>query len=401
MSDPRSLLERESRRFVQANGAFERLQHRRDRKRRNQRIGAAVLGLAITVALGWAGINAIRSTPQVPADDRSEEFGIFSPVAGRILFINGGIDVGYDPGLWAVDPDGPSDTVEGPSVADEVASTLVQLDLGDAEPVGWSSDGTELLFTRTPGDLAKVLYVLHADGSETRLNEEPRYNLSAAISPDGSRVAFYSGGPNGTGGIVVVDVESGRSVDLPYPSGGGEPAGAMTFSPDGSQIAYLANDGVWVMDADGTDAHEIVANEATRNAFEWFSGMEWSPRGDRIAIGLGGDPAIYTFAPDGSDFTKVITGGVEPYWSPDGSQIAYTIPCDEYPNDQGPCPVGTPRHSLFDPQPGGSPAGLAIADADGSNVRAFGFAASGPWHRGESVTPSAVRGAIPAGTAPI
>src|SRR4030095_6408432 len=89
--------------------------------------------------------------------------------------------------------------------ADASPSTLLHLDRGDAEPLGWSSDGTELLFSRTLGDLAEVLYILHADGSETRLIKEPRYNLSAAISPDGSRVTFYSGGPNGTGGIIVVD----------------------------------------------------------------------------------------------------------------------------------------------------------------------------------------------------
>ena len=75
-----------------------------------------------------------------------------------------------------------------------------------------------------------------------------------------------------------------------------------------------------------------------------------------------GGGAIYTFAPDGSDFTKVITGGINPFWSPDGSQIAYLVPFDA-------------------PLEGDSP-GLAIADADGSNVRTFGFAASGPWHPG-------------------
>jgi hypothetical protein len=32
--------------------------------------------------------------------------------------------------------------------------------------------------------------------------------------------------------------------------------------------------------------------------------------------------------------------------------------------------------------PGGSH-GLTIADADGSDVREFGFAYSGPWHPGE------------------
>jgi Tol biopolymer transport system component len=75
------------------------------------------------------------------------------------------------------------------------------------------------------------------------------------------------------------------------------------------------------MNADGTDAHEILANERTGSE----GGLQWSPGGDRLAIGLGG--AIYTFAPDGSDFTKVITGGHSPNWSPDGSQIAYTIQC--------------------------------------------------------------------------
>ncbi len=68
-------------------------------------------------------------------------------------------------------------------------------------------------------------------------------------------------------------------------------------------------------------------------------GLEWSPAGDRIALGLEG--TTYTFAPDGSDFKRVITNGDFPHWSPDGSQIAYTISC-LYPNG----------------------CGLAIADAD-------------------------------------
>src|SRR4029450_7868746 len=104
MSDPRSLLERESRRFIQPDGAFERLLRRRDRKRRNQRIRAGVLGIAIAVAVGWWGIHAVRSTDTVPADDRSEQLGIFAPAAGRIVYVNTGFDHGYDSGRRAVDP---------------------------------------------------------------------------------------------------------------------------------------------------------------------------------------------------------------------------------------------------------------------------------------------------------
>jgi hypothetical protein len=70
MSDPRSLLERESRRFIQPDGAFERLVRRRDRKRRNQRIAAGVVGIAVFVAAVWIvtiGLSFDRTqTPAVP-----------------------------------------------------------------------------------------------------------------------------------------------------------------------------------------------------------------------------------------------------------------------------------------------------------------------------------------------
>jgi RNA polymerase sigma-70 factor (sigma-E family) len=97
----------------------------------------------------------------------------------------------------------------------------------------------------------------------------------------------------------------------------------------------------------------------------------------------------------------VIEGGISPYWSPDGSQIAYTVPCDVNPDGYW-CPEGSIRRSEYDPQTGDLPAGLAIADADGSNIRAFGFAASGPWHPG-AATPEGTltaRGRPPYPTGP-
>jgi hypothetical protein len=65
MTDPRSLLELESQRFIQQDGAFERLRRRRDRKRRNQRIAAGVVGLAVFVAAVWI-VTSVSSL------DRSE-----------------------------------------------------------------------------------------------------------------------------------------------------------------------------------------------------------------------------------------------------------------------------------------------------------------------------------------
>ena len=200
------------------------------------------------------------------------------------------------------------------------------------------------------------LYILRADGTATQLNRDAEYMYGATIAPDGSRVVFAAGPYRGPPALFLVDAEGGGQ-----PVRIAEQGQSPAFSPDGKQIAYLSGwpgpARVWVANADGSNAHEILADESALVEGAGVFDLAWSPAGDRIAMSNSheGHPAIYTFAPDGSGFTKVITGGTNAYWSPDGSQIAYQ------PHD-------------------GGRAGLAIANADGSNVREFGFGASGPWH---------------------
>jgi hypothetical protein len=340
--------------------------HRRMRRRhRNRRISAyAMVAALVAIAVVATAVLRNGATSPVPADDPTptEDLGIFGPVAGRIVYYS-------NSSLWAVDPNAPSPVSSGVRLspggtddADRFAPSTV---------FGWSSDGTELLFLRV--DPTKVknacrgfgcwsLYILHADGTETQVTSEPVG--SAAISPDGSQVVYRSADESKW--LYVVDADGGQPVRI---SAIGSVDGGPTFSPDGTQIAYLSSfaeccgeswrEHVWVANADGTDAHEILSDEpalAKRGLFEWLT---WSPAGDRIAMdnSLGGHLAIYTFAPDGSDFTKVITGGVAPVWSPDGSQIAYLAPEGSQ--------------------------GLQIADADGSNVLSLPFGSSGAWHPGE------------------
>jgi hypothetical protein len=353
MADLKTLVEREMDRAGEPAFAFEHLDGLRVRRHRTKRVTATVVGLGLVLILSLVGASIYRSAP-VPAnppDEPSVDLGIFEPVAGRIIYYT-------NSSLWAVDPSAPSPStlvrlgLEGtPDADDRFASFTV--------PLGWSSDGTELLFMREdPTDETfpydRHLFILHADGTETQVIPEPVGG--AAISPDGSRVVFAAEGD----GLYVVDAEGGQPVRI------ADEGESPTFSPDGTQIAYLSESGqsglehVWVANADGTDAHEILTDEALAMG---MSGLTWSPAGDRIAIEnqQEGHVAIYTFAPDGSDFTKIITGGFNANWSPDGSQIAYMLP-------------------YGDPLAAGRP--LAIADADGSNIRVFDFGGVGPWHPG-------------------
>ena len=375
MSETKELLRRGIGDFAPVpDDAFDRVLVWRNRRQRNRRIGSAVVGIAVAVAAIGVLLRAFTPT-QVPAD---RDLGIFTPFAGRIV-VSGDEVEGLGPGLWAIDPNGPTD---------ELPSTLVPLGIDGAIPLGWSSDGTELLFYRTSNDVFpdQYLFVLRADGTEIQLNDKPMVLAGeAAISPDGSRVAFarQAGRTRSINGLYVVDTTGGgRPVRLVSPGTHGGPS-SPTFSPDGAQIAYYTlevHDGadipvethVWVMDSGGGNAHEILTDQAPLMGGP-HSSLQWSPTGDRLVLQidpiLGGDAAVYgdsvifTFAPDGSGFTQVITGGLSPYWSPDGSQIAYTTDC----------------------RPDLSCSHLAIAEADGSNIRGFGFAASGPWHPGNVI----------------
>ncbi len=179
--------------------------------------------------------------------------------------------------------------------------------------LGCSRDGTRILIQK---DLVGNLFVLHADGSETQVSE-PLSGSSditgsarptgATISPDGSRVVFAGKTVRGRschdGALFAVGADGGQAEVL-WESHRDGIVNYPTFSPDGTQIAFAdgycdSDQSVWLMNADGSDAHRIVGPIGAGHV----RGVAWSPAGDRIALSL--DAKNYVFAADGSDFTPV------------------------------------------------------------------------------------------------
>jgi Tol biopolymer transport system component len=144
-------------------------------------------------------------------------------------------------------------------------------------------------------------------------------------SPDGTRLAFTAtcgGGCASAGdryhGVRVVNVARG-SDDLIVP---GEGVGALAWSPDGTLIAYVQGQQIFVTSADGSERRPLFPVPDTPS---YPSTPSWSPNGSRVVYSA--QDQLFIVGLDGSTPSPLVHGSY-PAWSRDGSRIAYLVGCE-------------------------------------------------------------------------
>ncbi|MGZ4407721.1 MAG: TolB family protein, partial [Gaiellaceae bacterium] len=158
-------------------------------------------------------------------------------------------------------------------------------------------------------DANPQIYRITLDGGRTDVGGSLEGDSRPQPSPDGSRLAFWSGRPGG--GLLVSDADGSHPRRMSLANGVSYADSTVAWSPDSTRLATTTDD---------TAAHVEVFDATTGVGSVIAAGWspQWSPDGSRIAF-LGYD-GVSVARPDGSE-RQLLAQGTEAVWSPEWTRL--------------------------------------------------------------------------------
>ncbi len=208
------------------------------------------------------------------------------------------------------------------------------------------------------------LYVFDTvTGDIAHLTNNAFRNRDAQWSPDGTSLLFFTihDGVTSIYKRNVDDSDSTRLVDGFMPR----------WSPDGKRIAFLKDDGIYLMNQNGSQVIKLVDDSTVVQTSLVGLNLSWSPSGDRIAFSSwrDGNSEIYVVnvkSGQQMNLTQNAEYDALPKWSPDGKTIIFLTTRDDEPalykmNTDGSSPIRLTKTSSAGGWYDWSPDGQSIA----------------------------------------
>jgi len=192
-------------------------------------------------------------------------------------------------------------------------------------PVKLVSDGVRLYYMERDGDHWNLMETAVTGGEGQRVETGATSALAMDVSPDFSELLI---------GTFEVRGEPNRLWTIPNQGGapmrlGDSIATGAVFSPDGKQIAYLNGTSLWIMDANGSNAHLLAVLPG--NPY-WIA---WSPDGQTLRFTLTqilsrAANSIWEISSDGRNLHELLPNWTHPAsqccgsWTSDGRYFIFT-----------------------------------------------------------------------------